>query len=135
MPSPRLRIQTVSNTNLSSLLAVVSHGARKNEREVRDLCQPPMRSPSRMHWRFLNIKQRFSQMQYNLHIPTADSEIFSVQSGRSVFYSYLTCFFLARALGFKHGDSLTIPIEVKRPFPCQRFTMQSPHSKTTKVFH
>ena len=37
-------------------------------------------------------------------------EIFSVQSGRSVFYSYLTCFFLARALGFKHGDSLTIPI-------------------------
>ena len=39
------------------------------------------------------------------------AEIFSVHSGRSVFYSYLTCFFqLYRALCFKHGDSLTIPI-------------------------
>ena len=97
MPSPRLRIQMVSNTNSSSLLAAVSRGTRKkNEREVRDLCRPAMRSPSRMHWRLLTIQQRFSQMRYNLHIPTVGSEMFSVQSGRSVFYSYLTCSFLAR---------------------------------------
>ena len=36
MSSPQLRIQTESNMNVSSLLAVVSHGARKNKREVRD---------------------------------------------------------------------------------------------------
>ena len=71
-----------------------------------------MRCPSRMHWHFLNMQQRFSEMLHNLNIPTVGSEIFSVQSGRPVFYSYLTCFFfkLYRAICFKHGDRCTIPI-------------------------
>ena len=41
MPSPRLRIQTVSNMNLSSLVAVVCLGARKKrQRGERPLSAP-----------------------------------------------------------------------------------------------